>query len=107
MMPNPADPVFRAVSDPTRREILDLLGTSPMLAGEIAARFSVSRPAISKHLRVLREADLVQERPEGRKRVYSVNPVPLAEVAQWLQKYRRFWRTSLKRLKAHVEEEER
>lgn len=99
----PSARVFRAVADPTRRAILDALRASQRPAGEIAARFSVSRPAISRHLRVLREARLVVETRLGRERLYALNAEPLKSVDQWLEEYRKFWGTKLTRLKQFVE----
>ena len=103
-----AGAAFAALADPTRRAVLDLLrarGRQP--AGTIAAEFTVSRPAISKHLRLLRKARLVHEHREGRHRVYQLNPAPLLEVDGWLEAYRGFWRTKLDQLKLFVETEER
>lgn len=84
-------PVFSAIADPTRRAILDSLRIKERPAGEIAALFPVSRPAVSKHLRVLRTAGLVRERRVARSRLYSLAPEPLREVEQWLEHYRVFW----------------
>jgi DNA-binding transcriptional ArsR family regulator len=95
--------VFRAIADPTRRAILDRLRAGPANAGALAADFRSSRPAISKHLRVLREARLVTDTRLGRERVYTVDPVPLQSVAGWLEGYRAFWQYSLDRLKRHLE----
>ena len=97
--------VFKALADPTRREILALLRDRRRPAGEIAARFSVSRPAISKHLRLLRQARLVVETRQGRERLYQLNAAPLKSVDDWLVAYRGFWRTQLQNLKHHVENE--
>ena len=80
---NHHDP-FRALADPTRRSILVLLDSGPLSVGEIALEFPVSRPAISKHLRILEHARLVSEVREGRRHVYQVDPGPLAEVRSWL-----------------------
>jgi DNA-binding transcriptional ArsR family regulator len=91
------------LADPTRRAVLDLLRHGSQPAGQIARAFPVSRPAISKHLRLLRRAHLVQEHREGRRRLYSLNPGPLQAVDSWLDQYRRFWQTSLTGLKAFVE----
>jgi DNA-binding transcriptional ArsR family regulator len=99
-----SDAVFRAIDDPTRRAILDRLRAGPANAGALAAGFRSSRPAISKHLRVLREARLVVDTAVGRERVYTVDPVPLQSVAGWLEGYRGFWESSLTRLKRHLEE---
>ena len=96
---------FHALSDPTRRAVLDLLRSGSQPAGQIARAFPVSRPAISKHLRLLRRAHLVQERREGRHRLYQLNPEPLRAVDSWLEQYRVFWQSSLTNLKAFVEAE--
>jgi DNA-binding transcriptional ArsR family regulator len=96
---------FHALADPTRRAVLDLLRSGSQPAGQIASAFPVSRPAISKHLRLLRRAHLVQERREGRHRLYQLNPEPLKAVDTWLQQYRVFWQSSLTNLKAFVETE--
>jgi DNA-binding transcriptional ArsR family regulator len=97
---------FSALADPTRRAVLDLLLRGSLPAGRIAQAFPVSRPAISKHLRLLRRAHLVRERREGRHRFYYLNPAPLKAVDAWLDRYRIFWQTSLTSLKAVVESED-
>jgi DNA-binding transcriptional ArsR family regulator len=97
-----ADP-FKAIADPTRRAVLDYLLEAPHGVNELAGKFDVSRPAISKHLRILLEARLVQARWEGRERIYAIDPAPLAEVDHWLQEHRSALRRSLARLKAHIE----
>ena len=102
-VPAPSTGVFHAVSDATRRSILDQLRQGAKPVNEIARAFPVSRPAISKHLRVLREARLVKEESDGRYRYYRLNPQPLREVDQWLEHYRRFWILNLASLKRHVE----
>ena len=99
------DTTFSALSDPTRRAVLDLLCQGDQPAGRIAQAFPVSRPAISKHLRLLRRAHLVQERREGRHRVYQLNPGPLQAVDFWLNQYRVFWQSNLSNLKTFVEAE--
>src|SRR5262245_23304333 len=96
---------FQALADPTRRAVLDLLRRGSRPAGEIAEAFPVSRPAISKHLRLLRRARLVSERRQGRHRYYQLNPEPLKAVDAWLDEYRVFWQRSLTSLKAFVEKE--
>ena len=93
---------FHALSDPTRRAVLDLLRQGVQPAGQIARAFPVSRPAISKHLRLLRRAHLVQEKREGRHRLYQLNPEPLKAVDSWLQQYRVFWQVNLTNLKTFV-----
>jgi DNA-binding transcriptional ArsR family regulator len=96
---------FSALADPTRRAVLDLLRKGRQPAGQIAQAFPVSRPAISKHLRLLRRAHLVNEQREGRNRFYQLNPEPLKAVDTWLEQYRAFWMTSLNNLKDFVESE--
>jgi DNA-binding transcriptional ArsR family regulator len=96
---------FQALADPTRRAVLDLLRRGALPAGQIAREFPVSRPAISKHLRLLRRARLVEEHREGRHRLYRLNAEPLRGVETWLEQYRVFWQASLTRLKTFVETE--
>src|SRR5437588_7003602 len=96
---------FSALADPTRRAVLDLLRSGTRPAGDIARAFTVSRPAISKHLSILRRAHLVEERREGRHRMYHLNPEPLKAVDTWLEQYRSFWTASLANLKEFVETE--
>src|SRR5215467_10922420 len=103
--PAARDAAFSALADPTRRAVLDLLRAGTRPAGDIARAFPVSRPAISKHLSVLRRAHLVEERREGRHRMYHLNPEPLKAVDSWLNHYRQFWTASLNNLKAFVEAE--
>jgi DNA-binding transcriptional ArsR family regulator len=100
-----AESTFSALADPTRRAVLDLLRQGSQPAGQIAQKFPVSRPAISKHLRLLRRAHLVQERREGRHRFYHLNPGPLKAVDSWLEHYRVFWSANLASLKVFVEAE--
>ena len=97
--------VFSALADPTRRAVLDLLRRNELPAGRIAQAFPVSRPAISKHLRLLRQAHLVRERRDGRRRFYQLNAGPLKTVDSWLGQYRAFWESNLASLKAFVETE--
>jgi DNA-binding transcriptional ArsR family regulator len=80
-----------ALADPIRRQIVEMLADRERDAGELAAAFPVSRPAVSRHLRVLREAGLVRVRPQAQRRVYALDPRPLEELAQWLERYRGFW----------------
>jgi len=96
--------VFRAIADPTRRAILDRLRAGPARSGDLAADFSQSRPAISKHLRVLRSAQLVREERVGRARVYELRPASLQRVAGWVEGYRSLWQGNLERLKRYLEE---
>ena len=89
------DLVFRAVSDPSRRAILDLLAEGERAVNELLAHFSFSQPALSKHLKVLREAGLVVKRAVGRQRVYSIEAEGLRSVAEWVAHYERFWTEKL------------
>src|ERR1700736_2304217 len=100
-----AEATFQALADPTRRAVLDLLRSGSQPAGQIARSFPLSRPAISKHLRLLRDAHLVEEQREGRRRIYSLTPAPLLAVDSWLEQYRSFWRANLSSLKTFVESE--
>ncbi|MBI4278170.1 MAG: helix-turn-helix transcriptional regulator [Armatimonadetes bacterium] len=96
--------VLRAIAEPRRREILRLVWNAEKPAGQIAAHFDVTRPAISQHLRVLRDAGLVTERREGTRRLYRARPEALAEVRAYLEW---FWDDRLHRLKQAAELEER
>jgi DNA-binding transcriptional ArsR family regulator len=96
--------VIQAISEPRRREILRLVRDRELPAGEIAARFEVTRPAISQHLTVLRKAGLVSERREGTRRLYRTRPEGLAELQSFLDG---FWEDRLERLKAAAEQEQR
>jgi DNA-binding transcriptional ArsR family regulator len=95
--------VFHAVADPTRRAILDRLRSGQAPVTDLATGFRMSRPAVSKHLRVLRQAKLVREHREGRQRIYQLTPGPLRDVAAWVDEYRTFWQASLLSLKHHLE----
>ena len=85
------DLVYRAIAEPTRRAILDLLARREQPVGWLVARFPFSQPAVSQHLRVLREAGLVRVRRQGRNRMYSIDAGPLRAVYQWVGRYRRSW----------------
>lgn len=98
---------FRAIADPTRREILSLLRGGARSVGDITVNFRTSRPAISKHIRVLRSAGLVVTRKEGTARVCKLNAKPLRAVGAWLWEYEALWGESLHGLKKYVEETER
>lgn len=90
--------VFRAVSDPARRSILDLLKGGEMAVLELLASFEFSQPALSKHLRILREAGLVSQRKEGRRRLYRLEAAVLRQVYDWTRHYERFWNQGLDQL---------
>lgn len=96
--------MFRAIADPTRRAILDRLRVGPTAVNDLAADFEQSRPAISKHLRVLRDSRLVTEQKVGRERLYALDPAPLAKAAGWLEGYRVFWQRNLESLKRYLED---
>jgi DNA-binding transcriptional ArsR family regulator len=99
-----SDAAFRAIADPTRREILNLLRDGPQAVGEIASNFRTSRPAISKHLRLLRSAGLVATEKAGAAHVCHLNAKPLRAIGTWLQDYEVFWGDSLRGLKNYIEE---
>jgi DNA-binding transcriptional ArsR family regulator len=99
--------VFHALADPTRRAILGLLRQGSQPVGSIARGFPISRPAVSKHLRILREAELVTEIKVGRNRLYEINAAPLRGVDDWLGHYRHMWQHQLRNLKRYVEQKAR
>jgi DNA-binding transcriptional ArsR family regulator len=94
--------LLEALAEPTRRRIVELLVDRERSAGEIAAHFSTSRPGISRHLRVLREQGLVRARGEGQRRMYSLDPEPLRELDEWLERYRAFWGNRLDALDTEI-----
>ena len=96
--------VFRAIADPTRRAILDRLKDGPAPVNVLANAFAQSRPAISKHLRVLREAQVISEHREGRQRIYRIEPEALRPLEDFLAAYRALWQSQLLRLKAYLEQ---
>ncbi|MEN8376198.1 MAG: metalloregulator ArsR/SmtB family transcription factor [Gemmatimonadota bacterium] len=96
--------IFHALADSRRREILDLLRGGECPAGSIAGRFSVTRPAISRHLRVLRDAGLVLCRKDAQARLYRLNAEAFHELDRWLERYRIYWAARLQDLKRFVEE---
>ena len=98
--------VLDAISEDSRRGILDLLAAGPRPVGEIAAETGLSQPNASRHLRVLREAGLVAPRAEGQRRIYELRPDGLAELFAWLAPYQRLWRGSLDALERHLDEPE-
>lgn len=100
----PPDP-FSAVADPTRRAILDGLRAAPRTAGDIASDFTISRPGVSRHLRILTGAGLVRVVKHGRQRRYHLEAAPLAEIDAWVARYRLYWAARLMDLKEHLEAE--
>jgi DNA-binding transcriptional ArsR family regulator len=105
MIQQPGETVFRAIADPTRRGILRMLRDRQHTVGEIARNFSTSRPAISRHLRLLRSAGLVVTHRDGTTRICELNAAPLRAVSDWVQDYEAFWNESLGNLKRYVEED--
>ncbi|WP_026877767.1 ArsR/SmtB family transcription factor [Jiangella gansuensis] len=96
--------VFEALADPTRRRLLELVSARERTAGELAAAFDVSRPAVSRHLRVLRDAGLVTWRGDGQRRLYRLQPAGLAEVGDWVERTRDNWAARLDAFEAHLDE---
>jgi DNA-binding transcriptional ArsR family regulator len=101
--PSRRNAVFRAIADPTRREILGLLRVREQSVGELAGNFRMSRPAISKHLRLLRSAGLVATRQQGAANICRLTPKRLRDVDDWLRDYQVFWSETLQGLKTYVE----
>lgn len=96
------DAVFHALADGSRRTVLEILRDHPATAGELADALPIARPGVSRHLRVLREAGLVDVRHEAQRRIYSVRPEPLAEMDTWLDDYRALWRNRLDALHTEI-----
>lgn len=94
--------VLQALSDGSRRTVLDALADGPATAGELAALLPIARPGVSRHLRVLREAGLVEVRQEAQRRIYSLRLEPLAEIDEWLSRYRALWEQRLDALHTEV-----
>jgi DNA-binding transcriptional ArsR family regulator len=95
---------YAALAEPSRRRILDLLRDGERSVNDLVSRLGLSQPGVSKHLRVLREAGLVEVRPDGRRRWYGLRAAPLAEVDEWLEPYRELWNARLDDLERHLEE---
>tara|TARA_R110000824_G_scaffold390760_24_gene588161 strand:- start:38326 stop:38646 length:321 start_codon:yes stop_codon:yes gene_type:complete len=93
---------FTALADPTRRQIVEMLGQGEMSAGDISRRFDMSAPAISQHLKTLKSAHLVQVRVDAQRRIYRLNPDGLQELEDWLASVRRFWTPKLDALEAEL-----
>jgi len=102
----PTDEVFLALSNPVRRQLLELLTRGPKSAGSLAGEFDLSRPAVAEHLQVLRKAGLVRDEPSGRNRYYHLMAQPLADVGDWLHPFERFWRDRLSTLATIIEDSE-
>ena len=96
------DAVLQALADPSRRTVLEILRDHSATAGELAGALPIARPGVSRHLRVLREAGLVDVRQEAQRRIYSLRPEGLVEVDTWLEDYRALWRHRLEALHAEI-----
>jgi DNA-binding transcriptional ArsR family regulator len=96
------DMVLQALADGSRRTMLEILRDHPATAGELADALPIARPGVSRHLRVLREAGLVDVRAEAQRRIYSLRPEPLAEVDDWLGHYRALWQSRLDALHTEI-----
>jgi DNA-binding transcriptional ArsR family regulator len=96
------DTVLQALADGGRRTLLEILRDHPATAGELADALPIARPGVSRHLRVLREAGLVDVRQEAQRRIYSLRPEPLAEVDSWLEGYRALWQSRLDALHTEI-----
>lgn len=94
---------FEVLAEPNRRRILDLLLERERPVGELVANLELSQPAVSKHLRILREAGLVDARTEAQRRLYTVRPAPLKLIDDWLAPYRHIWATALDDLERHLD----
>jgi DNA-binding transcriptional ArsR family regulator len=97
---------FDVLAEPTRRRILDLLREEERPVNDLVGRLELSQPGVSKHLRVLREAGLVEVRQDAQRRLYRVRAEPLAEIDSWLAPYRRLWGTTLDALEQHLDAKE-
>lgn len=95
--------VFQAISDPNRRAIIDLLAQEKLTLNQVAERFDISRPAISKHMKILTECGLVKIKQKGRERFCELKHLPLNDVVQWIEHHKKFWDGKLLSLKKHVE----
>ncbi len=103
-MPSVDNPdIFRAIVDPTRRAILHALQRQTLQVSEICGLFSLTQGAVSQHLKILRDAELVRVTKDGRRRRYEINPLPLLEVFHWVMHYHRFWPNRLDRLEAYLD----
>jgi DNA-binding transcriptional ArsR family regulator len=98
---------LNALADPTRQRIVEMLAERELTAGAITARFEVSAPAISQHLRVLKQAKLVRVRAEAQRRIYALDPAGFDELEEWMSRIRRFWRHKLDALERALKEDDR
>lgn len=96
--------MFEVLAEPNRRRILELLGEHERPVRDLVGQLEISQPAVSKHLRILREAGLVEARSEAQRRLYRVRSEPLREMFEWLQPYRRLWESGLDKLEQHLDQ---
>lgn len=95
--------VYKAIADPNRRIVLDVLARGEHSVSAILVRLEISQPALSQHLKVLREVGLVRQRKKGKERIYSLDPKPLEEISDWLRHYEDFWKSKVAELGEHLE----
>jgi DNA-binding transcriptional ArsR family regulator len=95
--------VYKAIADPNRRIVLDILMRGEQPVSAILARIELSQPALSQHLKVLRDVGLVRQRRAGRERIYALNPKPLKEISDWIEHYEKFWQEKLAALGEHLD----
>lgn len=101
--PNLSQPVFRALADPTRRAIIAMLAEGERPVSDIAEEFEMTRPAVAKHLAILKEGDIIHVEKRGRERINRLNPAALKSAADWLNYFDRFWDEKLDQLKKVIE----
>ena len=99
--------VFSALAEPTRRRIIELLASGERSAGDLAKRFTLTQPAVSQHLRALRDAGLVRTRRDAQRRMYSIDGRGLAKIDAWLSRYRAFWTSRLDALERAIRDEDK
>lgn len=100
------DKLFEALAEPNRRKILDLILERERSVGELVELLPLSQPGISKHLRILREADLVVLRKQSKRHLYRLNPLPLQQIDNWFEPYRQYWSNKLDELERHLDQED-
>lgn len=99
----PQQAIFRAIADPTRREIISLLACKPLGVSEISAHFDMTRPAVAKHLKILKNGNIISVQAIGRERINHLEPLALKRIEDWLSHYSHFWDAKLIKLKSTIE----
>jgi DNA-binding transcriptional ArsR family regulator len=107
MKPRSAADPYRALADPTRRAVLEQLKTGEQTVGRLSQQFEMSLPAFSRHLKVLHDAGLVNQRSQGTQRLYTLNPEPLKDMSEWLQEFEGFWNHKLDALAHYLKAKKR